>query len=99
MLDLFGEDACIRKSSSGKEILLAESQTEVLNESWRIKAPSELAAYNDRYISSFPVNEKSEDMLKVPILKVPILDDIIETFLIGRYSSKTTFKKSNGLFT
>ena len=69
--------------------MLDESQTEILNEFWRIKAPSELSAYKDSYISSFPVNEKSEDMLKVLSL-----DDIIETFLIGRYSSK-----SKSLFT
>ena len=94
LMDLFGEDACIRKASSGTGILLDESQTSVLNASWRIKAPNELSSYKDSYRSSFPVNEKSEDMLRVPSL-----DDIIETFLIRRHSPKATFKKSRGLFT
>ena len=95
LMDLFGEDVCIQKSSSsGTRILLDESQTSVLNASWRIKAPSKLSSYKDSYRSSFPVNEKSEDMLRVPSL-----DDIIETFLIRRHSPKATFKKSRGLFT
>ena len=74
--------------------MLDESQTDVLNESWRIKAPNDLSAYKDSYRSSFPVNEKSVDMLQVPSL-----DDIVETFLIRRHSQKATFKKAKGLFT
>ena len=92
--DLFGEDACVRRSSAGAGIVLDESQTDVLNESWRIKAPNDLSAYKDSYRSSFPVNEKSVDMLQVPSL-----DDIVETFLIRRHSQKATFKKAKGLFT
>ena len=92
--DLFGEDACVKRSSAGAGIVLDESQSDVLNESWRIKAPNDLSAYKDSYRSSFPVNEQSVDMLQVPSL-----DDIVETFLIRRHSQKTTFQMAKSLFT
>ena len=41
------------------------SQTDVLNDFWRMSTPINLSAYNDSYRMSFPVNEKSEDILKV----------------------------------
>ena len=68
LLDMFGDDACVKKSGTGAGILLDKSQSDILNEFWRISAPIKLIAYRDAYKSSFPVHEKVEDMLKVPSL-------------------------------
>ena len=47
LLDMFGEDACIKKSDAGAGILFNKMQTDILNESWRIFAPVKLTAYRD----------------------------------------------------
>lgn len=94
LLDMFGEDACVKKSSSGTGVILDKTQTDILNESWRISMPYRLTAYRDSYKSSFPVHEKSEEFLKVPSL-----DDIVEHFLIKCHSGKATFKRSRSFFT
>ena len=91
---MFGEDACVKKSSSGTGVILDKAQTDILNESWRINMPYRLTAYRDSYKSSFPVHEKSEEFLKVPSL-----GDMDEHFLIKRHSGKATFKRSRSLFT
>ena len=94
LLDMFGDDACVKKSSSGEGVLLDKAQRDILNESWRISTPSRLTAYRDSYKNSFPVHERSEEFLKVPSL-----DDIVEHFLIKRHSGKATFKWARSLFT
>ena len=94
LLDMFGEDACVKKSSSGTGVVLDKAQTDILNESWRINMPYRLTAYRDSYKSSFLVHEKSEEFHKVPSL-----DDIVEHFLIKRHSGKATFKRPRSLFT
>ena len=40
LLDMFGDDACVKKSSSGAGVLLDKAQCDILNESWRISTPS-----------------------------------------------------------
>ena len=89
-----GDDACVKKSSSGAGVLLDKAQCDILNVSWRISTPSRLTAYTDSYQNSFPEHERSEEFLKVPSL-----DDIVEHFLIKRHSGKATFKWARSLFT
>ncbi|MCG8046013.1 MAG: hypothetical protein N0E48_10200, partial [Candidatus Thiodiazotropha endolucinida] len=57
----------IKKSDAGAGILLDKTQTDILNESWRISAPIKLTAYREAYKGSFPVHDKAEEMLKVPV--------------------------------
>ena len=87
LFDMFGDDACVKKSSSGAGVLLDKAQCDILNVSWRISTPSRLTAYRDSYKNSFPVHERSEEFPKVPSL-----DDIVEHFLSKRHSGKATFK-------
>lgn len=68
--------------------------TEILSESWRSCQSDKLTAYKENYKSSFPIREKSEDLLKVPSL-----DDIVETFLIKRFSTKACFRRTRSLHT
>ena len=93
LLDLFGDDACVRKADLSTGIVLDKTQSDILSQSWRISAPDKLTAYREAYKSSFPVHETAED-----ILKVPSLDDIVEHFLIKKHSGKATFKHARTLF-
>lgn len=92
--DIFGEDACTGKDKSSNGIVLDKSQTEILSESWRSCQPDKMTAYKENYKSSVPIHEKSEDLLKVPSL-----DDIVETFLIKRFSTKACCKRARSLHT
>ena len=62
LLDMFGEDACIKKSDAGAGILLDKTQIDILNESWRVSVPFKLTAYREAYKGSFPVHEKAGDV-------------------------------------
>ena len=46
--------------------MLDKSQSDILNQSWRIAAPGRLSAYKESYRNSFPVHENAEEGLKVP---------------------------------
>ena len=87
LLDLFGDDACVRKADLSTDIALDKPQSDILSQSWRISAPDKLTAYREAYKRSFPVHVKAE-----VILKVPSLDDIVEHFLIKKHSGKSEFK-------
>lgn len=89
LLDMFGEGACVKKSSTRAGALSDRTQCDTLNESWRISAPKRLSAYRGNYKNSLPVHEKSGEFLKVPSL-----DAIMKHILIKRHSGKATFKQS-----
>lgn len=90
--DLFGEDAMTSlKSKSGME--LDDSQVDILKGSWRSDDPSKISAYREAYKSSFPISDKSEDMLKVPSL-----DEIVDSLLIKRFGNRAV-TKSQSLYT
>lgn len=92
--EAFGEDAHTDKSNTSSGIVLDKCQTETLSQSWRTEQPDKLTAYKENFKSSFPLNEKTEEFLKVPSL-----DDIVETFLIKRFSNKACFKRARSLHT
>lgn len=92
--DIFGEDARTGKSSDSSGIMLDKSQSDTLSQSWRTEQPDKLTAYKENYKSNFPLQEKTEEFLKIPSL-----DDIVETFLIKRFSTKACFKRARSLYT
>ena len=49
LLDLFGDDACVRKAGMPTGIVLDKTQSDILNQSWRISAPDKLTAYREAY--------------------------------------------------
>ena len=71
-----------------------KSQYDTLSQSWRTKQPDKLTASKENYKSNFPLQEKAEEFLKVPSL-----DDSVETFLIKCFSSKACFKRARSLHT
>ena len=91
---MFGEDACIKKASTGPGIMLDKKQSDIIDQSWKIAAPGRLSAYKESYRNSLPGHENAEEGLKVPSL-----DDIVETFLIKRHSTRAVFKRNRSLYT
>ena len=91
---MIGENAVTSKSDGVTGLRMDQSQTGILLESWRSSEPDRLTAYSEHYKSSFPLHEKSEQFLKVPSL-----DDIEESFLIKRFSSKACFRRARALQT
>ena len=65
---IFGENE--HKEDVG--IVFDNAQINILNNSWRSSDPSNITAYKEEYKLSFPVQEKSQS-----ILKVPALDDLL----------------------
>ncbi|CAG2211786.1 TGM1 [Mytilus edulis] len=61
---LFGDDVKTKKETSSGGLILDKSQIDILSGSWRCKNPERLTAYNDEYRHSFPVHEKTSDILK-----------------------------------
>ena len=64
LLDMFGDDACVKKkSSSGAGVLLEQAQCDILNESRRISKPSRLTAYRvpslDYIVEHFLIKQHS----------------------------------------
>ena len=53
-----------------------------------------LSEYKESYRNSFPVHKNAEEGLKFPSL-----DDIVETFLIKRHSTRAVFKRNRSLYT
>lgn len=90
--EMFGEDARTGKSEVSTGIMLDKSQSDTLAQSWRTEQPDKLTAYRENYKSHFPLQDKTEEFLKVPSL-----DDIVETFLIKRFSTKACFKRAKSL--
>ena len=56
LLDLFGNDACVRKAGMSIGIVLDKTQSNILSQSWRISVPDKLTAYKEACKSSFPVH-------------------------------------------
>ena len=92
--EIFGEDAHSGKVNNISGISLDQCQSDILSNSWRSEHPDRITAYKDNYRSSFPLNDNTAEFLKVPSL-----DDIVETFLVKRFSSKACFKKARSLHT
>ena len=86
--EIFGEDAPSGEVNNASEISLDQCQYDTLSHSLRSEHPDRLTAYNDNYHSSFPWSDKTAEFLKVPSL-----DDTVETFLIKRLSSRAKNKK------
>ena len=74
--------------------MLEKSQSDILDQSWRLAALGRLSAYKESYRNSFPVHKNAEEGLKFPSL-----DDIVETFLIKRHSTRAVFKRNRSLYT
>ncbi|CAG2239773.1 unnamed protein product [Mytilus edulis] len=74
---LFGDDVETKKETSSGGLILDKSQIDILSGSWRCKNPERLTAYNDEYRHSFPVHEKTSD-----ILEVPSLDNMVPDLLV-----------------
>ena len=70
-------------------IVFNSRQTDVLNDFLRISTPINVSAYKDSFRTSFPVNEKSEDILKV--------SSDLTTFL-RLFTLKAVFNRSESLF-
>lgn len=93
LLEVFGEDARTGRSKSSEGLILDESQINILKESWRSKHPDKISCYKDSYRTCFPVHEKSEE-----VLKVPQIDETVESLLIKKYGQKAGFGSSPSLF-
>ncbi|VDI49373.1 Hypothetical predicted protein [Mytilus galloprovincialis] len=78
--DIFGEDAKTKPDKSEAGIVLDQSQINILNQSWHCDNPLLLSTYKEEYRASFPVSDKSAD-----ILNLPKLDDITQTLLCKRH--------------
>ncbi|CAC5418226.1 unnamed protein product [Mytilus coruscus] len=81
--DTFGEDAKTKPDKSEGGIVLDQSQINILNQSWHCDNPLLLSTYTEEYRASFPVSDKSTD-----ILNLPKLDDITQTLLCKRHGPK-----------
>ncbi|CAC5366751.1 unnamed protein product [Mytilus coruscus] len=90
--DIFGEDAKTKPGKSEGGIVLDQSQINILNQSWHCDKPLLLSTYKEEYRASFPVSDKSAD-----ILNFPKLDDISQTLLCKRHGPKAG-KTHNKLF-
>ena len=87
---IFGENE--HKEDVG--IVFDNAQINILNNSWRSSDPSKITAYKEEYKLSFPVQEKSQS-----ILKVPALDDLLEQMLRKQHSNAKPWGKSRHLAT
>ncbi|XP_071137910.1 uncharacterized protein [Mytilus edulis] len=90
--DIFGEDAKTKPDKSEAGIVLDQSQINILNQSWHCDNPLLLSTYKEEYRASFPVSDKSAD-----ILNLPKLDDITQTLLCKRHGPNAG-KAHNKLF-
>ncbi|XP_045199594.2 uncharacterized protein LOC123553913 [Mercenaria mercenaria] len=88
LLEIFGEDACIKKSETKSGINIETSQREVLEQSYRSSSPNNVTAYAEENKDLFPVDEQTEKFLQVPTL-----DDLIESCLVRKYGAKANFNK------
>ncbi|XP_052097436.1 uncharacterized protein LOC127732441 [Mytilus californianus] len=82
----------LKKETSSGGLILDKSQIDILSGSWRCKNPERLTAYNDEYRHSFPVHEKTSD-----ILEVPSLDNMVPDLLVKKHGAKaySVSQKSN----
>ena len=87
---IFGEISVPTKDDVG--IVLDQAQINILNGSWRSSDPEKLTAYKDEYKVSFPVQTKSQDTLKVPVL-----DDLLEPLLRKQHSNFKAWGKAKHL--
>ena len=90
MSEVFGEDAQSGEVNNASEISLDQCQSEILSNSRRSEHPDILTAYKDNYQFPFPLSDKTAEFLKVPSL-----EDTVETFLIKKSSSKACLKELN----
>ena len=90
LLDLFGEDAVLKKSDTKVGIEIDQSQKDVLDLHYRSTTPNDVTAFSEDHIDLFPVSEETDKYLQVPSL-----DPLIETCLVKRHGSKGSFSKNN----
>ncbi|XP_052285233.1 uncharacterized protein LOC127881406 [Dreissena polymorpha] len=87
--DIFGEDACLKKDAQKPTgICLENSQKEILEQSYRSKTPNNVTAFSEECKDLFPVDEDTEHFLRVPTL-----DDIVDTCLTKKFGSRASFAK------
>ena len=77
LIDLFGEDAVLKKSDTKVGIEIDQSQKDVLDLHYRSKTPNDVTAFSEDHIDLFPVCEETGKYLQVPSL-----DPLIETCLV-----------------
>jgi len=72
--------------------VLDESQKEVIDSGYRCHTPNDFTAFSEENIDLFPIDEDTDKYLQVPKF-----DDLVETCLLNRYVSKTSFKKNKAI--
>ena len=91
LVDMFGDDAVIKKQSKKEGIILDKAQIDVIENSYRCDQPNYLSAFSEENFDLFPLDEESEKFLQVPSL-----DALVESCLVKRYGQKAAFVKSKG---
>ena len=89
LYEIFGDDAVTKKPEAKSGISIDSSQREVLNTNWRTQDPNSVTAFAEENMEHFPVDEETQAELKVPTL-----DEIVETCLTKKYGAKASFSKN-----
>ncbi|KAK6179632.1 hypothetical protein SNE40_011946 [Patella caerulea] len=90
LFDLFGKDALTKASEDNTQgITLDSCQREVLLQSWRAANPSNVSAFSEENFDTFTVSKETQEFLKVPSL-----DELVESCLVKKFGNKAAFTKS-----